>query len=47
VTPVPQAVGAGHFGLATMRDRAQRLRATLVIRSAPGVGACVTVALPG
>jgi signal transduction histidine kinase len=36
----------GHFGLAGMRERAERLGGTLEIDSAVGRGATVTVAIP-
>jgi two-component system nitrate/nitrite sensor histidine kinase NarX len=38
--------GADHVGLLIMRERAQRVGASLAIRSAPGGGAEVTVELP-
>jgi PAS domain S-box-containing protein len=39
----PQRVGAGHFGLGNMRDRAASIDAELQIVSAPGAGASVRV----
>lgn len=36
----------GHFGLTGVRDRLRRLKGTVEIRSAPGRGTRVTVALP-
>lgn len=37
----------GHFGLAGMRERAQRLGARLVINSTPGAGTVLQLAVPG
>lgn len=42
----PHAVGEGHFGLNTMRERAARLGGELSVRSAPGQGTTVTLCLP-
>jgi signal transduction histidine kinase len=38
--------GGRHFGLLAMRERAQILHGTLVIRSSPGQGTTVTVEIP-
>jgi signal transduction histidine kinase len=40
------ALGGGGFGLAGMRERAQRLGGTLQIDSAPGTGTRVRVDVP-
>jgi signal transduction histidine kinase len=40
------AAETGGMGLATMQERAEQLDGTLTIRSAPGQGTEVTVALP-
>jgi signal transduction histidine kinase len=40
------SVAKGHFGLVGMRERAQRIGAVAVIRSAPGQGCSVLVILP-
>jgi len=40
------AVGAGHFGVAGMRDRARRAGGTVSISSEPGKGAVVSASLP-
>jgi len=37
----------GHWGLATMRERAERVGADLKITSAPGRGAEIEVVVPG
>jgi len=42
----PQAVPDDHYGLITMRERAEELHATLTITSAPGRGTTVEVAVP-
>jgi signal transduction histidine kinase len=36
----------GHFGLRTMRERAEQVGGTLDVRSAPGAGTCVVADLP-
>jgi two-component system nitrate/nitrite sensor histidine kinase NarX len=41
-----QARGEGHVGIHIMRERAQRIDATLTLRSAPGNGAAVLLQLP-
>jgi two-component system nitrate/nitrite sensor histidine kinase NarX len=43
---VPAAVMPGHFGLTTMRERAESIGATLDIHSAPGRGSLVVVRWP-
>jgi signal transduction histidine kinase len=43
---VEQAAAAGGFGLLSMRARAAAIGAELTIRSAPGQGASLLVALP-
>lgn len=40
-------VRPGHFGLLTMRERAEALGGTLEVRSAPGQGATLVVTVPG
>ncbi len=40
-------VRPGHFGLLTMRERAEALGGTLEVRSAPGQGAALVVTVPG
>lgn len=42
----PEAVEEGHYGLATMRERAVRLGGRLEVESAPGRGTTVTLLLP-
>ncbi|HWI61466.1 MAG TPA: GAF domain-containing protein [Symbiobacteriaceae bacterium] len=42
----PAAVADGHYGLATMRERAARLRGDLQVESEPGVGTRVILTLP-
>ncbi|MCA9678972.1 MAG: sensor histidine kinase, partial [Myxococcales bacterium] len=42
----PDAVGAGHFGLLGLRERAAILGGTVAVVSAPGRGTQVTVRLP-
>ncbi|HLN62810.1 MAG TPA: GAF domain-containing sensor histidine kinase [Symbiobacteriaceae bacterium] len=42
----PSAVAEGHFGLATMRERARRLGGTLQVQSAPGQGTTVVLCFP-
>ncbi|MFH5804227.1 CheR family methyltransferase [Alienimonas sp. DA493] len=42
--PAPQAVGG--FGLASIRERVELLGGTMTVRSAPGDGMAVTIALP-
>lgn len=42
----PAAVSDGHYGLATMRERAARLLGDLRVDSAPGKGTTVTLTLP-
>ncbi|HWI53184.1 MAG TPA: ATP-binding protein [Symbiobacteriaceae bacterium] len=42
----PAAVADGHYGLATMRERALRLGGRLRVESAPGKGTTVTLLLP-
>lgn len=37
----------GHLGLRSMRERAERMGATLTITSAPGAGTAIAVRLPG
>jgi signal transduction histidine kinase/ligand-binding sensor domain-containing protein len=37
----------GHFGLRGMRERAQRIEATLTVRSGPGTGTDITLIVPG
>lgn len=37
---------SGHWGLSTMRERAEAIRATLNVDSAPGSGTTVTVSVP-
>lgn len=37
----------GHFGLAGMRERARKIRASLTIRSSPGAGADIELVAPG
>jgi signal transduction histidine kinase len=39
------AVGAGHFGLLGMRERAEKIRADFTICSAPGQGTEIAVAV--
>lgn len=43
----PATARAGHFGLATMRERAADIGASLEVASAPGAGATVTVTWRG
>lgn len=42
----PDAAGETHVGLRIMRERAQRLGATLELRTQPGAGTTVVLALP-
>ena len=42
----PSLGGGGGFGLAGIRERAQRLGGTVQIDSAPGAGTCVRVEVP-
>jgi signal transduction histidine kinase/ligand-binding sensor domain-containing protein len=42
----PQAVPDDHYGLITMKERAEELQATLTIMSAPGRGTTVEVVVP-
>lgn len=42
----PEAVEEGHYGLATMRERAERLGGELGVVTAPGRGTTVTLLLP-
>jgi PAS domain S-box-containing protein len=42
----PAAVGDGHLGLAGMRARAEKVGATLEVRSRPGAGTTIDVAVP-
>lgn len=42
----PATVGDGHYGLATMRERAARLGAHLQVSSAPGRGTTIILTLP-
>lgn len=42
----PGAVAAGHYGLATMRERAVRVHGELAVASAPGRGTTVTLSIP-
>jgi len=37
----------GHFGLRGMQERAQRIRATLHLRSRPGAGTEIELTVPG
>jgi nitrate/nitrite-specific signal transduction histidine kinase len=37
----------GHFGLQGMKERAERIGATLEIMSAPGKGTTITMTVPG
>ena len=37
----------GHVGLGIMRERAQRIGATVELSSVPGAGTCVSLSLPG
>ena len=41
------APGSGHYGLIGVRERARLLGGSLTIRSAPGMGTCLQVRLPG
>ncbi|ABS62754.1 putative signal transduction histidine kinase [Parvibaculum lavamentivorans DS-1] len=43
----PALVRPGHFGLLTMRERAEALGGTLEVRSVPGQGAILVVTVPG
>ncbi len=43
----PREFGPGHLGLSTMRERAAEVGADLMLTSAPGAGACVTLRWPG
>jgi signal transduction histidine kinase/ligand-binding sensor domain-containing protein len=38
---------AGHFGLRGMRERAERIGATLTVATAPGAGTVITLVVPG
>jgi signal transduction histidine kinase len=42
----PAARKSGHYGLATMRERAQASRGDVTVTSAPGAGTRVTLTLP-
>lgn len=43
----PTAVGPGHFGLRTMRERAAQIGATLDLQARPGEGTTVRLRIPG
>ncbi|MBA2518374.1 MAG: sensor histidine kinase [Chloroflexia bacterium] len=45
-TMAPPEAGGGGYGLASLRQRVERLGGTLVIESAAGVGTTIAVALP-
>ena len=42
----PRTVGGGHFGLKTMRERAEALGGSLTVESAPGSGTQVVLRVP-
>lgn len=42
----PRGVFPGHLGLRSMRERAEKIGATLTAESASGQGTCITVRLP-
>ncbi|MFH2007124.1 MAG: sensor histidine kinase [bacterium] len=42
----PNAQRTGHYGLVTMRERAQSTRGDLRVTSRPGEGTCITLTLP-
>ena len=44
--PVLERGRAGHFGLTGMRERAAKIRGQLSVRSSPGTGAEITIAVP-